>query len=192
MRVTQSRYDGELDRFDLAIRMLGHQARTSTIGRFTGLSSDRIRKAYISYLSEHGKNRLPRRKRGRPPSSVAYYFKTRDRHCESIVLVSLFMHAGLLVRGAPVGWRVPGAMSKLTQGRRLCDAYEMHRQLMPGGELSLELAANLLRALSETQEVAIAECESCDALYVHDAYALDYGRSPFCEKPQPDSGNPPN
>lgn len=192
MRVTQSRYDGELDRFHLAIRMLGLQARTSTIGRFTGLSSDRIRKAYISYVTEHGKNMLPRRKRGRPPSRVAHYFKTRDRHCESIVLVSLFMHAGLLVREASARWRVPGTMSKLAQGRRLCDAYEMHRHLMPGGDMSLELAATLLRALSETQEIAIAECESCGALYVHDAYALDYGRSPFCEQPKPDSGNSDN
>ena len=185
MRVTQSRYDGELDRFHLAIRMLGLQARTSTIGRYTGLSSDRIRKAYISYVAEHGKNRLPRRKRGRPPSRVAHFFKSRDRHCESTVLVSLFMHAGLLVPDGRARCMVPGTLSPLSQGRRLCDAYEMHRRMMPGGEMSLELAATLLRALGETHELVIAECEYCGALYVQDAYALDYGRSPFYEQPRP-------
>ncbi len=185
MRVTQSRYEGELDRFHLAIRMLGLQARTSTIGRYTGLSSDRIRKAYVSYVAEHGKNRLPRRKRGRPPSRVAHFFKSRDRHCESTVLVSLFMHAGLLVPDGSFGCMLPGRLSLLSQGRRLCDAYEMHRHMVPGGEMSLELAATLLRALAETQELALAECESCGALYVHDAYALDYGRGPFCEQPVP-------
>lgn len=185
MRVTQSRYDGELDRFHLAIRMLGLQARTSTIGRYTGLSSDRIRKAYISYVAEHGKNKLPRRKRGRPPSRVAHFFKTRHRHCESTVLVSLFMHAGLLVPDGPARCMVPGTLSLLSQGRRLCDAYEMHRRMMPGGEMSLELAATLLRALGETHEMVITECEYCGALYVHDAYALDYGRSPFCDPPRP-------
>lgn len=187
MRVTQNRYDGELDRFDLAIRMLGLQARTSTIGRYTGLSSDRIRKAYVSYVAEHGKDTMPGRKRGRPPSRVSHFFKTRHRHCESTVLVSLFMHAGLLVPDGPATCAVPGALSLLSQGRRLCDAYEMHRQMMPGGEMSLELAATLLRALAETHELSIACCESCGALYVHDAYALDYGRGPFCEESLPDN-----
>ena len=182
MRVTQSRYDGELHRFHLAIRMLGLQARTSTIGRYTGLSSDRIRKAYVSYVNEHGKNKLPRRKRGRPPSRVARFFKTPNQHCESTVLVALFMHAGLLVRENSNRYRLPSSMSMLARGLRLCDAYETHRNVMPDGEMSLELAATLLRALGETHELIIAGCEVCGALYVQDAYALDYGRSPFCEQ----------
>lgn len=190
MRVTQNRYDGELGRFQLAIRMLGLQARTSTIGRYTGLSSDRIRKAYSSYVAEHGKNRLPQRKRGRPPSRVEHFFKSRDRHCESTVLVSLFMHAGLLASEKWSGCRVPAGLSPLSQGRRLCDAYEMHRRLVPGGDMSLELAATMLRALGETNELVIPGCESCGALYIQDAYALDYGRCPFCEQPKATDAEP--
>ncbi len=181
MRVTQHRYEGELDRFHLAIRMLGLQARTSTIGRYTGLSSDRIRKAYASYVMDHGENTLPGRKRGRPPSRVTRFVKTPDQHCESTVLVSLFMHAGLLVTDGSAGCSLPRTLSMLNLGNRLCDAYEMHRRLMPGGEMSLELAATLLRALGETRELVIADCGLCGAIYVHDAYALDYGRGPFCD-----------
>ena len=181
MRVTQSRYEGELDRFHLAIRMLGLQARTSTIGRYTGLSSDRIRKAYASYVVEHGKNKLPLRKRGRPPSQVTRFVKTPDQHCESTILLVLFMHAGLLVPGSTPTCLLSKTLSPLTIGHRLCDAYEMHRSLMPGGEMSLELAATLLRALGETHELIVASCGFCGALYVQDAYALDYGRGPFCE-----------
>ena len=184
MRVTQSRYDGELEQFHLAIRMLGLQARTSTIGRFTGLSSDRIRKAYISYVAEHGTNKLPRRKRGRPPSRVTRFFKTPDQHCESTVLMSLFMHAGLLVDVSRRHCIVPRSMNMLTRGQRLCDAYEMHRRLVPQGAMSLELAAALLRALGETREVVISRCDSCGVPYVQDAFALDYGRGPFCEDPR--------
>ena len=180
MRITQSRYDGELDRFHLAVRMLRLQARTSTIGRYTGLSSDRIRKAYASYVVEHGRNRLPRRKRGRPPSQIARFVKTPEQHCESTVLVSLFMHAGLLRVDGSRKCFLPNTLSPLTVGHRLCDSYEMHRSLMPGGEISLELAATLLRALGETHELIITDCSSCGALYVQDAYALDYGRGPFC------------
>ena len=182
MRVTQSRYDGELDQFDLAIRMLGLQARTSTIGRFTGLSSDRIRKAYVSYVAEHGRNKLPQRKRGRPPSRVSRFFKTPDQHCESTVLMSLFMHAGLLVADGTSNCTVSGHLSMLSRGHRLCDAYEMHRYLLPGGEMSLELAAAMLRALGETHELVISRCDACGVPYVQDAYALDYGRGPFCEE----------
>ena len=181
MRVTQSRYEGELDRFHLAVRMLGLQARTSTIGHYTGLSSDRIRKAYASYVAEHGKNELPGRKRGRPPSQVTRFVKTPDQHCESTVLLALFMHAGLLVPGSTTACSLPKTLSPLTIGHRLCDAYEMLHSLMPYGELSLELAATLLRALGETHELIIANCGSCGAPYVQDAYALDYGRGPFCE-----------
>ena len=182
MRVTQSRYDGELDQFHLAIRMLGLQARTSTIGRYTGLSSDRIRKAYASYVAEHGKKKLPKRKRGRPPSRVTRFVKTPDQHCESTVLMSLFMHAGLLVTDGPRNCTVSRTISMLTRGHRLCDAYEMHRYIVPGGEMSLELAAALLRALGETHELIISRCEACGALYVQDAYALDYGCGPFCDE----------
>lgn len=180
MRITQKRYDGELERFHLAIRMLALQARTSTIGRYTGLSHDRIRKAYDSYVSEHGSNKLPGRKRGRPPSRVTRFVNTPDQHCESTVLASLFMHAGLLVTDGSARCSLPRKLSKLNLGHRLCDAYDMHRRLIPNGEMSLELAATLLRALSETQELVVANCGSCGAIYVHDAYALDYGRSPFC------------
>ena len=91
------------------------------------------------------------------------------------------MHAGLLVPGSTVTCVLPKTLSPLTIGHRLCDAYEMLRSLMPYGELSLELAATLLRALGETHELIIANCGSCGALYVQDAYALDYGRGPFCE-----------
>ena len=181
MRVTQHRYTGELDRFHLAIRMLGLQARTSTIGRYTGLSSDRIRKAYLSYLVDHGKRNLPQRQRGRPPSRLARFFQTRDRHCESTILLALFLHAGLLVVDDSARCSIPRSLSLLSVGERLCDAYEMHRGLLPSGEMSLELAATLLRALGETHDLIIAHCATCGAPYVQDAYALDYGRGPFCE-----------
>ncbi len=181
MRITQSRYAGELHQFELAMRMLRLQARTSTIGHYTGLSSDRIRKAYASYVLEHGRNKMPHRKRGRPPSRIARFLKTPQQHRESTVLASLFMHAGLLVRDQSSRCHMPTHLTRLTMGRRLCDSYEMYRILMPDGLITLEVAAALLRAIGETQELILACCGSCRALYVQDAYSLDYGRGPFCD-----------
>ncbi len=181
MRVTQSRYAGELSQFELAIRMLRLQARTSTIGHYTGLSSDRIRKAYANYVLEHGRKKLPQRKRGRPPSQIDRFLKTPQQHRESTVLATLFLHAGLLVRDKSSRCHVPGRLSRLVVGQRLCDSYDMYRTLMPDGMISLEVAASLLRAIGETQELILACCGTCRALYVQDAYSLDYGRGPFCD-----------
>ena len=50
MRVTDDRYAGELEKFDLAIRMIGHEARTGTIRTCTGFTEDRIRKIYSTYF----------------------------------------------------------------------------------------------------------------------------------------------
>ena len=181
MRITQSRYAGELERFQLAIRMLRLQARTSTIAHFTGLTSDRIRKAYSSYVREHGRSKLPQRKRGRPPSRISRFLKTPQQHCESTVLASLFMHAGLLAHDELTGCHVPKKLTLLAVGHRLCDAYEMYRMLIPNGQISFEVAAALLRAIGDTRELTIAFCSACHATYVQDSYALDYGRSPFCD-----------
>ncbi len=48
MRVTDHRYAAELDKFNLAVRMIRHEARTGTIRACTGFSEDRIRKIYNS------------------------------------------------------------------------------------------------------------------------------------------------
>ena len=44
MRLTDNRYASERSQFELALRMIHHEARTRTIKECTGLSDDRIRK----------------------------------------------------------------------------------------------------------------------------------------------------
>jgi hypothetical protein len=50
MRISEDRYDRDRQRLELALRLLTHEARTQTIRVWTGLSDDRIRKLYRSYL----------------------------------------------------------------------------------------------------------------------------------------------
>jgi hypothetical protein len=40
MRATDDRYRAEQDKFELAMRMIRHEARTGTIRYWTGLSAD--------------------------------------------------------------------------------------------------------------------------------------------------------
>ena len=50
MRVSDDRYTRDRQRLDLALRLIRHEARTFTIRQWTGLSDDRIRKLYRSYV----------------------------------------------------------------------------------------------------------------------------------------------
>ena len=59
MRATDDRYTAERDRFDLAIRMIRHEARTGTIRLCTGFTEDRIRKIYASYFPGQGQTGAP-------------------------------------------------------------------------------------------------------------------------------------
>ena len=73
MRLTDDRYAGERRQFELALRMIGHEARTRTIRECTGLSDDRIRKLYANYF--HHRSDI-RRRRGKSPRQVQRYVRS--------------------------------------------------------------------------------------------------------------------
>ncbi len=85
MRITDHRYNGEIERFNLAVRMIGHEARTGTIRKCTGFTEDRIRKIYGSYF----KSNTPTMSSSggavnRPPKSVCLLIPTitnSNRRC---------------------------------------------------------------------------------------------------------------
>jgi len=74
MRLTDDRYAGERSQFELALRMIRHEARTRTIRECTGLSDDRIRKLYARYFRNSGHANIKRR-RGKSPRQVQRYVK---------------------------------------------------------------------------------------------------------------------
>ena len=96
MRVTDDRYAGEISQFELALRMIRHEARTRTIRECTGLSDDRIRKLYGTYFRNAGNARV-RRRRGKSPRQIGRFVKNPDHQLQSTTLVALFC-AGLLLR----------------------------------------------------------------------------------------------
>ena len=63
MRISDDRYSRERQRFEVALRFIRYEARTHTIRAWTGLSDDRIRKLYRSYLSV-ARESVPFRHRG--------------------------------------------------------------------------------------------------------------------------------
>ncbi|MDH4124148.1 MAG: flagellar transcriptional regulator FlhC [Gammaproteobacteria bacterium] len=180
MRLTDDRYATERSQFELALRMIGHEARTGTIRECTGLSDDRIRKLYTTYFRHTGTTAVQRR-RGKSPRQVMRFVKNPENQLQATVLVTLFC-IGRLLRvdnGNKVSpcWPRPG----VEFGHRLCRAFETYLLIHDAPELSFEWAWNLLHNIAYNDELYLAACAPCGAYYVQDAYALDSQRCPACQ-----------
>ncbi|MCH9694014.1 MAG: flagellar transcriptional regulator FlhC [Gammaproteobacteria bacterium] len=180
MRLTDDRYSSERSQFELALRMIRHEARTRTIRECTGLSDDRIRKLYSTYFQNSASCDVKRR-RGKSPRQVVRYVKTPQNQIQATTLVVLFA-AGLLLRidsddRVHASWPRPD----VEFGHRLCRAYENYLLLHRHPQLSFEWAWNLLHCIAWNDELYLAACDLCPARYVQDAYAIDKGVCPACE-----------
>ena len=180
MRLTDDRYSGERSQFELALRMIRHEARTRPIRECTGLSDDRIRKLYNRYFRGGGRTGIKRR-RGKSPRQITRFVKNSQNQLQATTLVALFS-AGLLIRidsedAVHPCWPRPG----VEFGHRLCRAYETYLLLHKNPQLNFEWAWNLLQCISHNDELFLATCRNCSVLYVQDAYALDRGACPACE-----------
>ena len=119
MRATDDRYRGEQAKFDLAMRMIGHEARTGTIRYLTGLNDDRIRKLYTSYF-KYGEEPV-RRQRGRSPTRIGPLVRTPQRALESGVFANLLLANGLISVEQPPG---PPLKHNVDLGHRFCECFE--------------------------------------------------------------------
>ena len=184
MRLTDDRYAAERRQFELALRMIRHEARTSTIKACTGLSDDRIRKLYTTYFRNSGQQSV-RRRRGKSPRQVIRFVKSARNQLQATTLVALF-RAGLLIRidaerAVHPCWPRPD----VEFGHRLCRAYESYLLLHRNPELNFEWAWNLLHCISQNDELYLASCRHCSASYVQDAFAIDRAVCPRCNMAKP-------
>jgi hypothetical protein len=175
MRATDDRYRGEQARFELAIRMIGLEARTGTIRFFTGLNDDRIRKLYATYFKFS--DAPVRRQRGRSPTRVSPLVRTPQRALESGVFANLLLANGLFSLESPPG---PALKLNVDLGHRLCECFETFALLVPRASLSFEWAFNLLASMRRGDELGIAHCEACSICYVFDMLSLPQAACPAC------------
>ena len=180
MRLTDDRYAAERSQFELALRMIHHEARTRTIRECTGLSDDRIRKLYATYFRNTGVTDI-RRRRGKSPRQVTRFVKNADNQLQATTLVALYCN-GLLLRvdadnNIAPRWPRPN----VEFGHRLCRAYETYLLLHEDASLSFEWAWNLFHSISYNDELYLATCGGCSVRYVQDAYALDNQTCPSCD-----------
>ena len=180
MRLTDNRYASEKQQFELALRMIQHEARTRTIKACTGLSDDRIRKVYTTYFRDTGQSGVKRR-RGKSPQQINRFVKSPRNQLEATTLIALFC-ASLLLRVDRANkvhscWPRPD----VEYGHRVCRAFETYVLLHPDPSLSFEWAWSLLQNITRNDELYLAICQKCDCRYVQDSYALDRRSCPSCE-----------
>jgi hypothetical protein len=182
MRITDDRYAGEQARFELAIRLIKHQARTHIITRWTGFSQDRIRKLYSTYF-KYRPGRGVKRHRGKSPSSVEFFVRNPWIQAEASLLAHVFAAWDLLRILPDLATAAATPADHLNFGQRFCAAYEEFRAEYPDTPITFEHAWGLLNALTDRDELLLLDCGDCSGFYVQDALALDGRRCPACRVP---------
>jgi hypothetical protein len=181
MRVSDDRYTRDRERLDLALRLIHHEARTFTIRQWTGLSDDRIRKLYRSYVLDQSDRRVARH-RGKSPRQAAFFFKNAELNFQASQLASLFVVCGLL-RGSDLALESRYRVGSLESGTLLCQAYEAYRELHAPACISFEHAWFLLMALGRRDELGVARCKACGGVRIRDLLARRRPACGNCESP---------
>lgn len=166
MRVSDDRYTRDRQRLDLALRLIHHEARTFTIRQWTGLSDDRIRKLYRSYVMNHDARRVLRH-RGKSPRQAAFFFRNAELNFHAAQLASLFVVYGLLC-GSDLELESRYRVGSFESGTLLCQAYEAYLELHAPASISFEHAWFLLLALSRHDELGVARCSVCGGVRLRD------------------------
>jgi hypothetical protein len=177
MRISDDRYSRERARMELALRFLRHEARTQTIRAWTGLSDDRIRKLYRSYLG-HARRYLPRH-RGKSPHQIAYFTRSLRLQQETTLLASVLSLLGVLpAESAPPAGEA--AAPGVGRGELLCQGFEAYRALLPSAQISFEHAVFLTGALVRGDQLRLGNCSDCGALMVLERFPLRTARCHQC------------
>ena len=175
MRISDDRYSRERQRMELALRFLRHEARTQTIRTWTGLSDDRIRKLYRSYMSQL-RRQLPRH-RGKSPHQVAYFTRSQQLQLESAALASMLSVLGVIPPPAsPAAAALPG----LARGAQLCAAFEAYCAFVPAAQISFEHAVFLASALTRGDLLRLGSCAGCGCLIVSERFPAREQRCQLC------------
>ena len=178
MRISDDRYSRDRLRLDLALRFIHLEARTHTIRAWTGLTDDRIRKLYRTYLYETDGTGVARH-RGKSPRQAAFFTRSLRMRREAAVFASVSSLFGLITSQTISIDKSAQPGPTVARGALLCEAFETYRALVGEPQISFEHAVYLLGALLAGDELRLAHCRDCSGVLVTDRLAL---RTPVCHE----------
>ncbi len=163
MPKSEDRYQRERRASDLAWRMLGLQARSSTICRWTGVTPRRVRRLYHSYFRDL-EIAAQRRPRGRAPHCIELLLRSKKQRSEALELARVYHHMGLLkISSVP-----PSTGDRIRIGETVCDAFETFKGKYPNSRITLEHGVLLLSSMVRAEDVLLHCCSVCQNLIMLD------------------------
>jgi hypothetical protein len=186
MRISDDRYSRDRLRIDVALWFLQHEARTRTIRQWTGLTDDRIRKLYHSYLRAGGHIT---RHRGKSPRQAAYFMRTARMRDEASALASFCCLVGLFDDQRPPGFLRPAP--GVDRAASLCRAYEGYRAAVCTPAIGFEHAVLLVNTLARGNELRLGDCQDCGALLVIDSLGIRAALCTLCASSKPSANFQP-
>jgi hypothetical protein len=167
MHFTDDRFNYERLRLDVAMRMIQFEARTYTIRKCTGLSDDRVRKLYKSYIANRRSSSIVKRRRGKSPREIQCVLQNSQTQLQASLLASALIAIGLLDATT-----ISASHDFVRLGDQLCNAYEVYVELLSDQPLSFEHAWFLWHALNEGSDLYLRPCNHCGGLSVQDRFSL--------------------
>lgn len=168
MRISDHRYVRDVRKYNLAMRLIHHEARTGTIRNWTGLSRRCIRNLFRSYV--HGQTEgCATRHRGPSPHMVDLLLQSAQMRANIALLASILCLMKLIPMPSPQNVRREPNVSR---GEQLCTAFEMFRELAPDSTITLEHALLLMATLIQGRELGLGKCVNCEALIVIDIHGV--------------------
>jgi hypothetical protein len=143
----------EIRRYELARRLIFHEARTQTISKLTGLSRNRLatlrRRLMISERARH---------RGPPPRSLDVFLRTSRGRTEGAAVAALFP-----LFKTPT----PSNRSLLDEGEQACAIYDAYLAYFPQSGVRFEELMLLKSSLARGNLLKLGLCSTCRALIMN-------------------------
>lgn len=184
MRISDNRYEKHRQQHAIALRFLAHEARTQTIRAWTGLTDDRIRSLYGSYLAANGSPAV--RHRGKSPQQAAYFWRNLRVRKEAGWLASIFLLFGLIKNDTSYGadrreWRREWRPD-LNRAELLCQAFDAYVAMVPSAFISFEHAVFLAHLLVGGEQIRLGACPRCGGILIKDRLSISRPRCDLCNR----------
>ncbi len=162
-------------RYQLALNLMVHQARTQTITALTSLSRHQL-------ATLRQRCRIPEQMRHRGPSP-----RSLDRFTHSLrarsegATIAAFCHAYRILPMRATSRTARRNRLTLEFGERLCAAYEAYCACFPHSGIAIEEFLSLVLGITEDGEIELGRCSSCNGTVLIDRLAP---RRPTCAQCQ--------
>ena len=176
MRILDARYSRDIRRYQLAMRLMGFEARTQTIRRYTGLSRSRIQALGRSdYPQSAGV--APIRHRGPAPYRLEALLGDARSRADCHLVASL---AFLLSDSAEIIAVNDVRDDPLRAGECLCHLFESYLQIALSPRLSFEQVVLVHSALAKRKRLATRTCAHCGSLILQDLQEIERLTCSYC------------